>query len=315
MKRGLVKMTEEMKERTLGVEVEFTGITRSAVGTILRKYFSSESFHYGGQYDEYRVKDSQGRTWKVMHDGSISPQKNYHGNISWMNSSSVSGRIRKCELVTPILTWKDIETLQDIVERIENAGGIVNSSCGIHIHIGADCFSIEKLKDLVNLMTSKEDLIYKALDIHPDRIVFCKKTDRIFLQKLNENNPKEKTELAKIWYNTEHPEWHTHHYDDTRYTHTNLHAYFTKGTVEFRLFNSTLNPTLIKSYIQFCLAVVARVLTTKKPIRYKETIIENEKFQMRSWLRQLGLNGEEYRDCRYTFLNKLTGDLANRKVG
>ena len=308
-------MTEEMKARTLGVEIEFTGITRSMVATVLRHYFSSESYHYGGGYDKYLVEDNQDRTWTVMSDASIKPQKNLNGNIEWLSSESYPGKLRKCELVTPILTWKDIETLQELVKKIEEKGGVVNSSCGIHIHIGAEAFSIEKLKDLVNLMTSKEDLIYKALNIFPNRIAYCHKTNKVFLKKLNETNPKEKTELAKIWYNSEYIQSHINtHYDDSRYTHTNLHAYFTKGTVEFRLFNSTLNPVLIKSYIQFCLAVVARVLSCNRPIRYKEDIIDNEKFQMRTWLRQLGLNGEEYRDCRYTFLNKLSGDLVNRKA-
>lgn len=308
-------MTEEMKARTLGVEIEFTGLTRSMVATVLRHYFSSESFHYGGKYDKYEVKDEQNRVWSVVFDSSIRPQKNLNGNIEWLGMTSPAGNLRKCELVTPILTWKDIETLQELLKKIEDRGGIVNKSCGIHIHIGAEAFSIEKLKDLVNLMTSKEDLIYKALDIYENRIAYCQKTNKIFLKKLNETNPKERIDLAKIWYNSDYVQGHINtHYDPSRYTHTNLHAYFTKGTVEFRLFNSTLNPVLIKSYIQFCLAVVARVLSGNRAVKYKESIIDNEKFQMRSWLRQLGLNGEEYRDCRYTFLNKLSGDLANRKV-
>ncbi|WP_442862889.1 amidoligase family protein [Acutalibacter sp.] len=37
----------------------------------------------------------------------------------------------------------------------------------------------------------------------------------------------------------------------------NFHAFFTKGTVEFRLFNGTTHAGKMKSYIQFCLAMSA----------------------------------------------------------
>lgn len=306
-------MKEEMTKRTIGVEIEFTGITRNKASKILSKYFNSEAYHYGQYYDEYHIRDEENRKWKLMFDGSIKPQK--EGNLEFLSRDSNSGKIRMCELVTPILTYKDLKTLTDLVNELNKAGAVTNYSTGIHIHIGAEDFSIEKLKDLVNLMTSKEDLIYSALEIGEFRERYCKKTNKNFLSRLNSNNPKTLEELAKIWYNSEYIESHINeHYDHSRYTHTNLHSLFTKGTVEFRLFNSTLNPILIKSYIQFVLAVIERVLTGNKAIKYKQSLIENGKYQMRSWLRQLGLNGEEYRDCRHTFLNKLEGDLANKSI-
>ena len=301
-----------VKAKTIGIEIEFTGITRKMAANALHKLFSSEVTYYGGTYDEYRINDSQGRIWAVKYDGSLKPQrKTREGYTVTANTD------RRCELVSPILTYEDLELLQSIVDRIEKAGGFVNQTCGIHIHIGAESFSPEKLKDLVNMMTSKEDLIYRALEIYENRITYCRKTDERILQDLNNKNPKDKDELAKIWYNEEDLDKvkniiKTKHYHHSRYTHTNLHAFFTKGTIEFRFFNSTLNPILIKSYIQFCLAIINKVLESNKAIKFKKTVLDNEKYLMRSWLRQLGLNGEEYRDCRYTFLNKLSGDLVNR---
>lgn len=306
-------MKEEMTKRTIGVEIEFTGITRNKASKILSKYFNSEAYHYGQYYDEYHIRDDENRKWKLMFDGSIKPQK--EETYEFLDENTHSGKIRMCELVTPILTYKDVETLIGLVTELSKAGAITNFSAGIHIHVGAENFTVEKLKNLVNLMTSKEDLIYSALEVGEWRKKYCKKTNKEFLNRLNSNNPKTVEELSKIWYNSDHPEWNMeHHYDHSRYTHTNLHAYFTKGTIEFRLFNSTLNPILIKSYIQFVLAVVEKVLTGSKAVKYKQSIIENGKYQMRSWLRQLGLNGEEYRDCRHTFLNKLEGDLANKSI-
>ena len=61
--------------------------------------------------------------------------------------------------------------------------------------------------------------------------------------------------IGEIWYRTKDWQPHAHqHYDDSRYHALNLHAMFSKGTVEFRLFNSTLHAGEIKAYVNLCLA-------------------------------------------------------------
>ena len=46
---------------------------------------------------------------------------------------------KKCELVTPILTYNDIETLQELIRKLRHAGAKSDATrgCGVHIHIGA----------------------------------------------------------------------------------------------------------------------------------------------------------------------------------
>lgn len=50
------------------------------------------------------------------------------------------------------------------------------------------------------------------------------------------------------------------HYHDSRYHCLNLHSVFQKGTIEFRLFNSTTHAGKVKTYIQFCLAISGQAL-------------------------------------------------------
>ena len=50
-------MKEEMTKRTIGVEIEFTGITRNKASKVLSKYFNSEAYHYGQYYDIHIVVD------------------------------------------------------------------------------------------------------------------------------------------------------------------------------------------------------------------------------------------------------------------
>ena len=93
----------------------------------------------------------------------------------------------------------------------------------------------------------------------------------------------------------------------------NLHSTFTKGTVEFRLFNSTTHAGEIKAYIQFCLAVSHQALTQKKASARK-TVTDNEKYAFRCWMLRLGLSGDEFKTCRLHFLKHLEGNSAWRNA-
>ena len=100
----------------------------------------------------------------------------------------------------------------------------------------------------------------------------------------------------------------------------NLHATFTKGTVEFRLFQfdkptaekkNGLHAGQLKSYIQLCLALsqMAKDLRTASP---KPQQTENPKFAMRTWLMRLGFMGDEFATARDFLTRNLEGDAAYR---
>ena len=120
-------------------------------------------------------------------------------NRSGQNASS----LYSVEFVTPICNYDDIETIQELVRKLRGAGARVNSSCGLHCHINAAPHTPKTLRNIVNIMAAKEDLLYKALKVNVSREHYCQKMD-------------------------------------TRYHALNLHSVFYKGTIEFRLFNSTL---------------------------------------------------------------------------
>ena len=99
------------------------------------------------------------------------------------------------------------------------------------------------------------------------------------------------------------------HYHDSRYHCLNLHSLFSKGTIEFRLFNSTLHAGKIKAYIQFCLAITHQALTQKCASR-RVTESTNEKYTFRTWLLRLGMIGEEFKTARTHLLSHLDGCIA-----
>lgn len=290
-----------MKNQRFGIEIEMTGLTRKRASEIIAIYFDSESRYDGGSYNAYSVKDTEGRRWKVMYDGSISPQ---------IGSRSTSNGEYKVELVSPICRYEDIEVIQEIVRKLRKEGHAkVNSSCGVHIHIDASPHDARSLRNITNIMYSKEDLIYKALKVDVDREHrYCRKVDESFIQKLNRSKPRNINQLKSLWYDGNTYRSHSH-YDDSRYHALNLHSVFQKGTIEFRLFNGTLHAGEIKSYIQFCLAISHQALTQKKASRRK-TYSTNEKYTFRTWLLRLGLIGDEFKTARHHLLKNLDGCIA-----
>ena len=64
----------------------------------------------------------------------------------------------KTEVVSPILTYEDMEDLQELVRQLRHKGAIVNNSCGIHVHVGAERFTPQTLRNIVNIIASKEDI-------------------------------------------------------------------------------------------------------------------------------------------------------------
>ena len=294
-----------MKTLHFGIEMEMTGITRSRAASLMASFFGTESRHEGGAYDTYTARDEQGRKWKAMNDSSLVPQKKVNGNITDASS------FYRTEVVSPILSYDDIPSLQELIRTLRKAGAFANSSCGIHIHVGAERFTPKTLRNLVNVFYSKEDLIYRALRINPGREHrYCRKTNERFLKELNKKRPATMAKFADLWY-MEAPCGRNMHYNSSRYHGLNLHATFTKGTVEFRLFNGTLHAGEIKAYIQFCLAMTHQALTQKKASARK-TETDNEKYAFRCWMLRLGLIGDEFKTCRHHLLKNLTGNAAWR---
>lgn len=295
-----------MRTQKFGIEIEMTGITREKAAMVIAEYFGTESFYIGTYYETYGAKDRQGRTWKATYDSSIIAQKKERGRTVGANDTY------KCEIVSPILTYQDLPDLQEVVRQLRHSGAFVNNQCGIHIHVDASRYTPQTLRNLVNIIASKEDILYKALQIDPARLRWCKKTNERLLESINRKKPETMEALKDIWYAGSN-RGRMEHYNETRYHGLNLHSTFTKGTVEFRLFNSTTHAGEIKAYIQFCLAVSHQALTQKKASARK-TVTDNEKYAFRCWMLRLGLSGDEFKTCRLHFLKHLEGNAAWRNA-
>ena len=154
-----------------------------------------ESRYIGTYYKTFTASDRQGRIWKFTFDSSIEAQKKEHGRRVAAEDEY------KTEMVTPICRYEDIPVIQELVRRLRREGAFSNSSCGIHVHVDALPFDARTLRNLTNIMYSKEDLLYRALQVQVARENrFCKKTDQRFLDELNRRKPQNMDELRRVWY-------------------------------------------------------------------------------------------------------------------
>lgn len=307
MTEQTMRQIENMKAQTYGVEVEMNSITRRKAAKEAAGYFGTgryeDTAHRNG-YMTWSAWDADGREWKFQRDSSI------QGPDS-----------EKCELVTPVLTYADMEFLQGLIRALRKAGAksCPSRGCGVHIHIGGDGHTPQTIRNLVNLMASHEDQLTKAIEIGAWRQSrYCQTVDPAFLERINKRKPKTTEALAKCWYNgpTE-----TAHYSMTRYRMLNLHSYFNRyHTIEFRCFNfdeesaerkGGLHAGQLRAMIQLCLAMsqLAKQIRTASP-RKQQT--ENEAYAFRCWMLRLGFIGDEFKTARDYFMRNFEGNSAWR---
>lgn len=101
-------MSELLKKQKFGVEVEFTGITRTMAAEAVAEILGS---HATGPdrtcYRTYTIRDSKRRIWKVMRDSSICPVRKAGREL--MDEYRV-------EFVTPPLNYERIHITFNLIK-------------------------------------------------------------------------------------------------------------------------------------------------------------------------------------------------------
>ena len=308
-------MKGDLRAQTFGVEVEGNNITREKAAKVAAGFFGTN--HYANTaavngYYTWSAWDRQGREWKFQRDASI------HGPDS-----------EKCELVTPILVYDDLEMFLELLRQLRHAGMKSNPArgCGVHIHVGLKGtdgrnHDAKSLRNLANMMAGHEEQIGRAIWIDAGRTTtYCKTVNPKFLKMLNEKKPKTMEDLKQIWYEGNNATYgQTLHYNNSRYHMLNLHASFTKGTVEFRLFQFSnphgdskggIHAGKMKAYIQLCLAMSNKAKEMRNA-KIEPQQMENQKYAMYWWMRRLGMLGEEFETARLVLTRNLEGKTTFR---
>ena len=283
-----------------------TGITRQKAAKAVAALFGTTAAHSSESrtYDPWEVADPAGKKWRFVYDGSI---RGIQGN-----REPTSSRLYKVEMNSPVLEYSEMEKLQQVVRALRQAGAVVNSSCGMHVHVDAANHTPQSLKNALTIMYSKEDILFKALKVNENRVQrWCQKVREPMLEKIRKM-PTDLTmeQLKQQWYGgTDESRMH---YSWTRYYALNLHSVFYRGTLEWRCFESTLHAGKVRANITLALAISAQAINQKKTVMRKTGISENPAFTFRTFLLRLGLIGPEYKNVRAHLMENLPGDKAWR---
>lgn len=151
------------------------------------------------------------------------------------------------------------------------------------------------LRNLVNMIYSKQVLIKKAFDAETDIV----STD--FIADINKAEIQTLEDFQKALH------------DYGKGSCRELEFDFTNRNITFKFAGNLQEPQKLQAYTYF----VSLLSSSAKGLKYalpKATETDNEKFTMRTWLIRLGFKGKEYKKAREVILQNLSGNGAFRRT-
>lgn len=280
-----------------GVELECGGQTRATVARAVQSVVGGTLQHLGGPpYDPWCVTAPDGREWRVVADSSLSA---YPPD-------------QRAEVVTPILTWDDLPTVQAVVRALRRAQCTVNGQAGLHVHVGAEHFTGKTLAILAKQVYANEELIFHAFAVSDERKArYTKPLDPAFITRLQRTRPTTREAFFHCWYGTKH--YTPTRYHASRYTLVNFNSTALRNTIEFRSYTPEgLHAGKIKAAIVFSLALCARALNSRAASAKKKAYDPaSAKYDFRvALILALKLSGPEYRHTRRHLMARMPGDAA-----
>lgn len=208
------------------------------------------------------------------------------------------------ELVSPILkdTEQDWKNMSDMCEQMKKYPGkhgnevITNSKCGLHIHFDANCLSKDpnKMRNFLKLYAESEELLYKMCNDKNNPIrkgAINKDFKGIHIVSALWRNgmaaPTGKKILKQIENGTLKVSYKKfgklrtfagkYKLDERRYAGLNLTniGNSKKNTIEFRMANGTLDPSVIKQNVFLYASLIdTAIKMTENPEMYQEKVLE-----------------------------------------
>ena len=142
------------------------------------------------------------------------------------------------------LNDKTINQIKTLCNNIKNVGGEALYSCGLHVHVDITNFTKKEICNIVKNFMDKQEMYAKKFNTRPDRLdCYC----QFFPNDIcNMNKIKEMVEYNDRDIYIENEPHNKHHF----ILDTNIYRH---NTLEFRLFNGTLNYKKIIKYVRWAI--------------------------------------------------------------
>lgn len=196
---------------TMGVEIECYNINKQSIIDTLR---AERINAISTGYDHTDYAD----TYKLGYDGSIDGSNG-------------------CEVVSPVL--RNLASLKKVCKTINEAGAKVNKSCGLHVHFGAQNFTIAQWVRIIRNYAALESIIdsFMPMSRRGSNNTYCKSIARVaaYLEDFGADSMRDIENAFR----------------SDRYHKVNVMSFRRHNTIEFRHHSGTTDFTKIENWINF----------------------------------------------------------------
>lgn len=160
-----------------------------------------------------------------------------------VSDASVGGDVDPNEVVSPVLNvnTNGMTTLKNAIKSLDAVGARVNSTCGLHVHIGAESLTGEQYVNVFKNYQKLERLIDSFMS--PSRRGNCRWAASL-LDKDFSNCHNNQDVRRNVFYGD-------------RYYKVNAESYTRHKTIEFRQHQGSTNFTKISMWVKFCAKLVS----------------------------------------------------------
>jgi len=210
-------------KNTIGVELELSNCN---VEDFIRDC-DSLGISTNDSRNNYNHRDSKTQ-YKIMTDASLTRD----------------GENGTCEIVSPILN--NLASLRKICKVLNEQNASVNSSCGMHIHVGAQKMTKEQICNIVINYGKVE----KAIDSFMPNS--RRRNNNYYTKSIKPVSER----IEEILQSQSYDSIRLSELTNTRYLKVNLQALNVHNTIEFRQHSGTINFNKIKNWVEFIISLV-----------------------------------------------------------
>jgi hypothetical protein len=201
----------------------------------------SSEFPRGNYHNGQAVRVAHLSDWNVQSDCSV----------------SATGNFFPAEVVSPILRGEaGLVKVVEMLDYLNNIGAVVNSSCGLHVHVDCSGLDRNQMDRLVKLFKAYEPAFYDMNGEH-----------------------------AEARYSN-HYCAPSHRWDGTRYQSLNLqHAHDTNPHIEIRVWQGAMKPETVVAAIYMAVSLVSRA-TAPELVKTSDLNRSNSKSMMAKFIQR-----------------------------
>jgi hypothetical protein len=150
----------------------------------------------------------------------------------WMVESEHCG----WEIVSPILKGDDgVDELWRLVNALKDGGFTVDSSCGLHVHIGVEGFHPDKVKAILGAYAAHEERFDELMHVERHQSEYARPVERCFRNMDEVRKQRTITGVGRCQYH--------------RYSKLNVKAFSRHKTIEIRHHHGCLDPDRVDTWV------------------------------------------------------------------